>query len=82
MADKIVKLLSKLPAKQLRLLKPVIEQIVLNNLEGLDVKALKGHKGLLRVRVGNYRIIFTIRQGKEPDIIFIGKRDQETYKHL
>lgn len=27
---------------------------------GEDIKALKGHEGLLRLRVGTYRIIYTV----------------------
>lgn len=82
MADKIVKLLRKLPSRQLRLLLPVIQQIVDNDLEGLDVKTLKGHVGLYRVRVGNYRIIFTKQGSQQPKIISIAKRDENTYRGL
>ena len=82
MADKISKLLKKLPPKQLRLLLPVIEQIAERNLEGLDVKTLKGQRGLFRVRVGNYRVIFHVQVGNEPVIISIGKRTEKTYKNL
>lgn len=28
-----------------------------------DVKPLKGHKGLNRLRIGNYRVIYTIDNG-------------------
>lgn len=82
MADKIAKLLAKLPPKQLRLLTPVLEQIIAGKLEGLDVKTLRGHKGMYRVRVGNYRIIFTVSDGKEPAIISIARRNELTYKDL
>lgn len=80
MADKIAKLLAKLPPKQLRLLLPVIEQIIAGRLAGLDVKTMKGHKGLYRARVGNYRIIFTLSEGSEPVIISIARRNERTYK--
>lgn len=82
MADKITKLLKKLPPKQLRLLLPVVGRIAANNLEGLDVKALKGQKPLFRVRAGNYRVIFSMQNGNEPKIISIGKRNKKTYKDL
>lgn len=82
MADKVAKLLQKLPPKQLRLLLAVIQKIVTKNLGGLDVKALKGHQELYRVRVGNYRIIFTKINGQEPRIISVAKRDEKTYKDL
>lgn len=82
MADKIAKLLQKLPPKQLRLLLPVIKQIVANDLEGLDVRTLRGHKGLYRVRAGNYRIIFSVQSETGPKIIAIAKRNEKTYKDL
>ncbi|MCI8592653.1 MAG: type II toxin-antitoxin system RelE/ParE family toxin [Lachnospiraceae bacterium] len=31
---------------------------------GEDIKKLKGHNGLLRLRVGTYRIIYTVDNGK------------------
>ena len=31
---------------------------------GNDIKKLRGHKDLLRLRVGNYRIIYTVDNGK------------------
>ena len=32
--------------------------------DGNDIKKLKGHKNLMRLRVGDYRIIYTIDNGK------------------
>ncbi len=82
MADKIAKLLRKLPPKQLRLLLPVVRQITSNDLGELDVKPLKGRTGLYRVRVGNYRIIFRAQKGSVPELIAIAKRDERTYRDL
>lgn len=36
---------------------------------GEDIKKLKGHSDLLRLRIGNYRIIYTIDNGEL--IIFV-----------
>lgn len=32
--------------------------------EGENIKRLKGHQDLLRLRVGDYRIIYTVNNGK------------------
>lgn len=32
--------------------------------EGEDIKRLRGHQDLLRMRVGDYRIIYTVDNGK------------------
>ena len=82
MADKIAKLLASLQPKQLRLLLPVIDQVLSNNFKGLNIKALKGRKGFFRVRVGNYRIIFKVQKNQKVNIVFIGKRNEKTYKDL
>lgn len=51
------KFIDKLPMNEKRRVVSAIEQ--LPNSE--DIKALKGHPGLLRLRVGSYRIIYTVR---------------------
>lgn len=80
MVDKVAKLLAKLPPKELDRIKAIIIKVVSGQLEGLDIKALKGSKGVYRVRAGNYRVIFRLHSGKEPEIIVISKRDEKTYK--
>lgn len=32
--------------------------------EGENIKRLKGHQDLLRLRVGDYRVIYTVNNGK------------------
>ena len=46
MADKIAKLLAKLPPKQLLVIQSVITQILKANFEGLDIKVMKAHKDI------------------------------------
>jgi len=81
MADKIAKLLAKLPPKQLAIIKAVLEQILNGNYDGLDIKMLKGQKDIFRVRVGNYRIIFKIVD-KQPRVLAIAQRNEKTYRDL
>jgi mRNA-degrading endonuclease RelE of RelBE toxin-antitoxin system len=80
MADKIAKLLAKLSKKDLERIQKAIEQIVLLQFEGLDIKTLKGRNDTFRVRTGNYRIIFGFNQNKQPYILSISRRNEKTYK--
>lgn len=80
MVDQIAKLLAKLPPKQLLVIQSVIAQTLKANFEDLDIKVMKGHKDIFRVRVGNYRIIFIIRPNDEPKILTISRRSEKTYR--
>jgi len=80
MTDKITKLLSKLSKNDLSRLKLAISKILSSKYEDLDIKVLKSHKDIFRVRVGNYRIIFRISSKQEPEIISISRRNEKTYK--
>lgn len=80
MTDKITKLLSKLSQKDLKRIGDTVEKIATLELEGLDIKTLKGQTGIFRVRVGSYRIIFNINQNKKPNIVSISRRNEKTYK--
>ncbi len=80
MADKITKMLRKLASTNSYWeVRRVIDLILSNDLTGLDIKKLKGHADLFRVRVGRYRIIF--REIDEQNMIIdIDKRDDQTYR--
>lgn len=79
MSGKITKLLAKLPPKQLAVIKAAVAQILKGDYTGLDIKMIKGQKDIFRVRLGRYRIIFKVVD-KEPRILSISKRDEQTYR--
>lgn len=79
MADKIAKLLAKLPPKQLIAIKLAVAQILSGDYRGLDIKMIKGQRDVFRVRVGNYRIIFKVID-KQQRIIAIDRQNERTYK--
>ena len=54
------KFIEKLPQNEKRRVVEAIEKLP----DGEDIKALKGHPGMLRLRVGNYRIIYTVDNGE------------------
>jgi mRNA-degrading endonuclease RelE of RelBE toxin-antitoxin system len=80
MADKIAKLLAKLPSKQLKALFVVLAKVNQGDLGDIDVKSLKGYKNRYRVRVGNYRIIFIRNEQGRYIVLLIAKRDDNAFK--
>lgn len=61
--DPINKFLSKLTPKERELLKKILEDIRRLEIKNHDIKALKGLKGVFRLRKGRIRIIFTKGEG-------------------
>lgn len=57
---KAKKFIDKLPMNEKRRVVAAIEQLP----NGEDIKQLKSHAGLLRLRVGEYRIIYTVDNGE------------------
>ncbi len=72
------KFVDKLPKKERERICAEIERLP----NGEDIKQLKGHKNLLRLRVGKYRIIYTVDHGKL--IVFVIDIDNrgDVYKNL
>lgn len=56
--EKWIKILNKRVRKDQIALTRVIKLIISQELSNLDVKKLKGHDNIFRVRVRNFRIIF------------------------
>lgn len=54
------KFIDSLPRNERERIVTAIEQLP----NGEDIKAIKGHEGLLRLRVGSYRIIYTVDHGE------------------
>ena len=54
------KFIDRLPTNEKRRFISAIERLP----NGEDIKKLKGHDGLLRLRVGEYRIIYTVDHGE------------------
>ena len=82
MVDRINKVLGKLSAKERTHILRVLEQIQSGNLSTLDVKKMKGLEGVYRVRVGSFRIIFLMRDGKTASIIAVERRSDTTYNQF
>jgi len=57
----------------------VATRVMLGEIAGLDMKKLKGHDDLFRVRVGDYRLIFQ-NIGDKFILVDARKRDDQTYR--
>lgn len=77
--DKIDKALLKLSDKQRQKLLEAFHLVVVGQTKGLDIKKLKGQSNFYRLRIGNTRLVYKITS-EEPIIIFVGKRDDQTYR--
>ena len=76
--DKITKFLKKLDPKTRRLLLKILVDIKNTKLSGYDVKPLKGHPGIFRIRKGSIRIVF--RQTKSKNLIVNVAFHKDAYK--
>lgn len=72
---KAKKFIDKLPQNEKRRVVTAIEQLP----NGEDIKKLKGHSDLLRLRVGEYRIIYTVDNGELVVIVIDAGNRGEIY---
>lgn len=77
--DKIEKALARLTVAEKTRVKKALEALLGGKMAGLDVKKLKGHSDIFRLRVGNLRIIYQ-KKGEKVFILAIARRNEKTYK--
>jgi mRNA-degrading endonuclease RelE of RelBE toxin-antitoxin system len=77
--DKITKALLKLSAKERAEIKGILEQIKNNSWSGFDLKKLKNHSDIYRLRKGQMRIIFRVKNSGEVMILALERRSDNTY---
>ncbi len=73
------KLLSKFTKKEREVIESIIKTIISLRWDNLDVKKLKGHQNIFRVRKGKLRILFA-KDDKDIFILTIERRREDTYK--
>ncbi len=77
--DRINKVIQKIPTKESDKIGEVIERLTKGDLNNLEIKKLRGHDSIYRVRVGKYRIIY--KTGREIKLLEISKRNDSTYSN-
>ena len=73
---KAKKFIDKLPKNEKIRVVKAIEMLP----NGEDIKKLKGHSDLLRLRVGDYRIIYTVDNGELIVVVIDAGNRGEIYK--
>ncbi len=74
-----LKALSKIPKENAEKILEIVETLVINPFVG-DIKKIRGEEQTWRRRVGEYRILFEIRQNEKIIFVFsIKKRSENTY---
>ncbi len=79
--DKAKKFLRKLSSAEQGEIDGILLKIEHGEIRGLDVKKLKGHKNLFRVRKGDVRIIFS-QEERSFNVLFIGRRGDSKYEQF
>ncbi len=78
--DRIQKLMHRIDRKRRDRMESAMEAILLGHLDQYDVRELKGHTDLYRLRIGTIRIIFQ-KIGEKYAIVDAGLR-KDVYKKL
>lgn len=73
------KLLSKFTKEEQKTIESLIKSIISLNWRNLDIKKLKGHQNIFKIRKNDIRIIFS-KEKKEIFILAIDRRNENTYK--
>lgn len=77
--DRNEKFLRRLSTKEFSVVHSTVTKILAGDYIGLNIKKLTGYPNAYRVRVGRIRIVY-IQQSDDIEILFIGNRNERTYK--
>ncbi len=80
--DRLEKELRKLTRKELKRVDAVLAKIRRGDIDTLQVKQLRGHVHLFRVRVGRLRVIYEKDTGGVVTLLAVRRRDDLTYRDL
>ena len=80
--DKLEKALGRLSFKERAALKIILERILSGEWRGLDIKKLKGHEDIYRVRKGDLRVIYRLAKDGVIKILAVERRSDTTYNRF
>jgi len=79
--DKIAKALKSLSQKERVIIAEILSALKKGDLKGFDIRKLKGHDNIYRIRKGNLRVIYQIRENTVY-LLAVDRRKEGTYKKL
>lgn len=79
--DKIQKALNQLSDKERKLVKLILTRLHHDDVLGLDIQKLQGHKDIFRVRKAGLRIIYQ-KHTQSIFILAIERRSEKTYRNF
>lgn len=77
--NKLDKALKRLSQKEKGVIKKILLLLNSHTLHGLNIKKLKGHDDIFRVRKGDLRILYR-KRGDALSILAIERRSEKTYR--
>lgn len=79
MVDRITKSLRKLSGKEEKAVVGLLQKIKAGHIEDLDIKKLKGHQDIYRVRKGHLRVIYRVSANHHISVLALERRSDTTY---
>ncbi len=77
--DKIDRALKRFSSKEIKQIKSILTRLTSKDLAGLNIKKLKNREDIFRLRKGDIRIIYQVREGKI-FVLAIERRSEKTYR--
>lgn len=80
--DKIAKVLKLLTIRERQLVRQILDKLRSGRIINLDLKKLKGHVDIYRIRQEKIRIIYRLTSDRRIFILAIERRRESTYRNL
>jgi len=76
----VIKFLKKAPEEDVKRIRAKISELV--NPYSVKASKLRGHEDTFRIRVGDYRILYTVNDQKKIVVVFKIDKRSRVYKNL
>ena len=80
--DRIEKALKKLHPWEREIIQEILSKIKRGDIQGLNIKKLKGRGDIFRARKGDIRIIYRVKAEGNMFLLAIERKSEKTYRGL